>query len=140
MINSQIRKVSVHSCSESKEFITPGLICMKLFVRPSVCLSVCIFGTLINSAVCLHWHLIFKNVQQWQRKGRLEGIEPPQLSTKRGRAPPEIYVCDGHQHLVSSIGTHELSSRARCFVAPTQETVGSLVYSYAKAEASSNLR
>ena len=69
----------------------------------------------------------------------LEGLEPFQLSTKGGRAPIKRYVgC--HQCLVSSIGTHELSSRARCFVAPTQETDGSLIYSYAKAEASSHLR
>ena len=68
-------------------------------------------------------------------EGELEGLEPLQLSTKGGRAPPKISVCD----VINIIGTRELSSRARRFVAPTQETVGSLVYSYAKAEASSNL-
>ena len=36
---------------------------------------------------------------------------------------------------MNSIGTRELSSRARHFVVPTQETVGSLVYLHAKAEA-----
>ena len=27
-------------------------------------------------------------------RGELEGLEPPQLSRKGGRAPPKIYVCD----------------------------------------------
>ena len=35
-----------------------------------------------------------KLLYQWRRKGELEGLEPPQLSTKGGRAPPKIYACD----------------------------------------------
>ena len=27
-------------------------------------------------------------------RGVLEGLEPPQLSRKGGRAPPKLYVCD----------------------------------------------
>ena len=36
----------------------------------------------------------YHNVYQWRRKGGLEGLEPPQLSRKGGRAPPKLYVCD----------------------------------------------
>ena len=51
---------------------------------------------LIKLIFPLHWPGFVQTTIKISGGGRggLEGLEPPQLSRKGGRAPPKLYVCD----------------------------------------------